>query len=417
MWMIGGLISSAADLPTRGISDRFNIDGCMIRGHMNDVWVFNPKGWSREAILGDAASKYSHFSTSQVLPVISGYEDRSLDSIERDNIQQDWSDFRLYDQSEPSIQQALDEGWECTGVQGKWCRKPFLNRYTKGAESQVMCFEYIESETEDRSSSSSSQSGQMPRRPRSCHIDETKNQDNNCICYIIQAAGQQGPKQTADGAGFRPEIDYLEVRRADGTYGSDRAFYRDSVKEHCKNAQATYPNVDQPIDHDAESAVQDPTECTSQCGGSGQVECNREWKKINLRRRWHEAGRIEHGRMGSLSGVLKGELLLWGGECYGGTEVKDFWPDGSLRPRGAAGADGQRPRPCRMKIMKDGTRRAGDFFEVFSFIRMNRAGYLFGEKRQVDLIGFKSTSTHDQSASFDESAVSQAWNAMNTFNN
>ena len=73
-----------------------------------------------------------------------------------------------------------------------------------------MCFEY-ESGTEDRAYSNPSESGNIQRRPRVCSHDETKNDDNNCICYIIQAAGQSGPKQTPDGAGFRPEIDYLEV--------------------------------------------------------------------------------------------------------------------------------------------------------------------------------------------------------------
>ena len=73
-----------------------------------------------------------------------------------------------------------------------------------------MCFEY-ESGTEDRAYSNPTESGNIQRRPRVCSHDETKNDDNNCICYIIQAAGQSGPKQTPDGAGFRPEIDYLEV--------------------------------------------------------------------------------------------------------------------------------------------------------------------------------------------------------------
>ena len=122
----------------------------------------------------------------------------------------------------------------------------------------------------------------------------------------MKASGQSGPKQTKDGAGFRPEIDYLEVRRADGTFGSDRAFYRDQLAEHCPNAETTYPTVDAPIEHDNESAVSDATQCTDQCGQkSSQPECNRLWAKRNLRRRWHEAGRIKHGRMGSLSGVLK----------------------------------------------------------------------------------------------------------------
>ena len=141
-----------------------------------------------------------------------------------------------------------------------------------------MCFEY-ESGTEDRAYSNPSESGNIQRRPRVCSHDETKNDDNNCICYIIQAAGQSGPKQTPDGAGFRPEIDYLEVRRADGTFWSDRAFYDDFVEEYCPEATATYPNVDDPIVHDDESAVTDGTKCTSECGGQGQPACNRKWSK------------------------------------------------------------------------------------------------------------------------------------------
>ena len=40
---------------------------------------------------------------------------------------------------------------------------------------------------------------------------------------------------------------------------------------------------------------------------------------------------------------------------------------------------------------------------------MNRAGFLFGERRQVDLVGFL-----PGSASHDESAVSQAFSVFNT---
>ena len=281
MWMIGGLISSAADLPTRAISDRYNIDGCMYRGHMNDVWVFNPKGWSRDQILGDAKDlpKYNGLSDSDILPTISGYE-FSRGDVESDSIEQSFDNFRLYDEAPNglTVERALEEGWECTGIDGNWCRKPFLNRYTKGAESQVMCFEYEEGE-EDRSTSSSTSSkgSSIPKRPRFCPIDETNNPDNNCICYIIQASGQQGPKQTPDGAGFRPEIDYLEVRRADGTYGSQRGnVYEDEVHEYCPDAQDPFPNVDDILpninqSNDPESAVNDPTQCTSQCGGQGNI--------------------------------------------------------------------------------------------------------------------------------------------------
>ena len=96
---------------------------------MNDVWVFNPKGWTRDQILGDSASKYSGMTDDQVLPTISGYE-FSQDTKELPDKKQTFAKFRLYDEATdgPTIQQALEEGWECTGIDGKWCRKPFLNR-------------------------------------------------------------------------------------------------------------------------------------------------------------------------------------------------------------------------------------------------------------------------------------------------
>ena len=204
----------------------------------------------------------------------------------------------------------------------------------------------------------------------------------------------------------RQWLNYVQVRRADGTYGSDREFYQEVVEEYCPEATATYPTVDKPIVHDDESAVSDGTKCTTECGGEDQPACNRKWSKKNLRRRWHEAGRIKNGRMGSLSGVLKGELMLWGGECYGGTTVKNFGPDGN--ERSVARVD--RPRPCRMQMLKNGSRQSGDYIEAFSFIRMNKAGYLFGEPRVVDLVGY-----HAGQVSHDESAVSQAYSAMNAF--
>ena len=292
----------------------------------------------------------------------------------------------------------------------KPCRflKKVLNgeRHTKGAESQVMCFEYQDGfESRSLSSPTADENDMIPKRPRSCTIEETANDDNDCICYIIQASGQSGPKQTLDGAGFRPEIDYIEIRRADGTYGSERSKYAAEIKEFCPDAETTFPTVDEPITIDDESPVKDPTQCTKQCGGAGEPACNRVWKKTNLRRRWHEAGRIKNGRMGSLSGVLKGELLLWGGECYGDSTVRDFGPDGFVR----AVSNVMKPRPCRMTIDKSGKRRSGDYIEAFSFVRMNKAGFIFGERRQIDLVGFPTGS-----ASHDESATSQAFSVFNT---
>ena len=54
----------------------------------------------------------------------------NLDTKELSDKKQTFTSFRLYDEASdgPNIQQALEEGWECTGIDGKWCRKPFLNR-------------------------------------------------------------------------------------------------------------------------------------------------------------------------------------------------------------------------------------------------------------------------------------------------
>ena len=124
--MIGGLLEPAADLPYRARSDMFNIEGCTKRAHLNDVWVFNPKGWSRDQILGDAANlpKYSGKTAEEILPTIRGYP-HSTDVVEVENLPQNFENFRLYGDL---IDQAIEEGWECTGIDGKWCRKPFLNR-------------------------------------------------------------------------------------------------------------------------------------------------------------------------------------------------------------------------------------------------------------------------------------------------
>lgn len=102
---------------------------------------------------------------------------------------QDWDDFRLSDipggKYNITIDSAIDEGWECTGVSGKWCRKPFLPRPTKGTETVIMCFEYDDN-VEQRNGE------EHQRRPRFCSVEETANSDNNCICYIVNVAGQSG---------------------------------------------------------------------------------------------------------------------------------------------------------------------------------------------------------------------------------
>ena len=169
-----------------------------------------------------------------------------------------------------------------------------------------MCFEPA-SGTEDLGYVRFGDNRSIPRRPRFCNIDETDGtKDEKCICYIMNVSGQSGKKQAPNGSGFRPEIDYIEIPRADGKYGSDFATYANEVEEFCPNAEPSYPGVDPDFVESDEAAVGDYVECTTDCGGKNQPKCNRKWKKINLRRKWHEAGRIKHPRMGFLAGVLKG---------------------------------------------------------------------------------------------------------------
>ena len=125
-------------------------------------------------------------------------------------------------------------------------------------------------------------------------------------------SGQSGYKNQPNQSAFRTEVDYLEIRRADGTFGTDKEFYTSEVRETCPNAQKVY-NEDPNIIYHNESAVKDFTQCQPCVGDS----CNRVWKKKNLRGKWHEAGRIRYPRLGAISATLKGEAILFGGECGG----------------------------------------------------------------------------------------------------
>ena len=64
-----------------------------------------------------------------------------------------------------------------------------------------------------------------------------------------------------------------------------------------------------------------------------------------------------------------------------------------------------------MKKAPDGSVQTinDDYIEVFSFIRMNQAGFLFGERRFVELDGY-----YAGRAGHGEAAVSQAYSSMNT---
>ena len=413
LWIIGGLVAPSADLEGRALNLKYNIEGCTKHAHMNDVWVYNPRGWSFNDIMGsDSAliSKYQALSAGDILPKRMGYpEGNTAVANKAQALDQSFDDFRLSDTAggdfDLTIDTAIDEGWACTGVQGKWCRKPFLPRETKGAESVIMCFE----PSTGRENYGYVQFGKdkdIPRRPRACMIDETDGRSNDkCICYIVNVSGQSGKKQAADGSGFRPEMDYIEIPRADGKYGSDHPYYSEYVTEYCPNAEETFPGVDAPIEHGDESAVGDYTECTEDCGAPGQPECNRKWKKVNLRRKWHEAGKIKHPRMGFLAGTLKGEVVIWGGECYGPDKMRHWNLDGTLRATRLQ----YQPRSCGIEIDGGGNANNDDYIEVFSIIRMNKAGYLFGERRYVELDGYL-----PGRAGHGEAAVSQAYSLFNT---
>ena len=309
MWMIGGLIAPSADLSGRLLNRKYNVEGCTKQAHLNDVWVLNPRGWSRQTVLGEAASDYDGQSDEAILPTRRGY---SIHSNVEDDQNQTFADFRLSDEPGPNgitIDKAIEDGWECTGVQGKWCRKPFLPRNTKGAESVIMCFEPADGQ-ESVNTFRQGDNRQINRRPRPCTVDETNDPNNDCICYIVNVSGQSGLKQSPGGSGFRPEIDYLEIRRADGTYGSEKARYADVVEEFCPDAVEPYPGNDPEFVSGDEAATSDYLECTTECGGRNQPACNRRWSKRNLRRQWHEAGRIKHPRMGFLAGTVSFSLLI-----------------------------------------------------------------------------------------------------------
>lgn len=412
LWMLGGLLQPAADIPNRDFYERYgDVEGCSIASQFRDVWVFNPRGWNRSVVLGDAAEHYNEVTPdSAILPKRYAYE--ILKDVEQ-RMDQSFSDFRLSDTPGPNgltIESAIDLGWECTGVQGNWCRKPSLPRHVKGPETVILCFEYVEGfetyQEEIIGPTGNIEWGptqQVPKRPRACTMSETANPTSNCICYLVNISGQSGYKNQPNRTAFRTEVDYLEVRRADGTFGSDRPFYSEVTDEWCSNANKVY-ETDPDIVVTDESTVDNFSECRK-CNGS---ECNRHWKKRNLRRKWHEAGRIRYPRVGFMAATLKGEALLWGGECGGieeGVKPTNLQFDGGCRSCFAT-------HNCRMQIYNTPTgpvSKNGDYMEKFVIFRMNRSGYLFGARRHVELDGY-----FPGGVSHDESAVSQHFSKLNT---
>ena len=178
LWIIGGLMAASSDLPNRDLNKRYNIEGCTKHGHLRDVWVFNPNGWSRSEILGEAAAKYSGLESREILPQKIGYPfGQDMKSRISTTLDQDFEEFHLSDTAGGNFSlttdTAIEEGWQCTGVQGKWCRKPYLPRETKGAEAFVMCFE-PGTGSEKLSYTRRYATKTIPRRPRVCSVEETK---------------------------------------------------------------------------------------------------------------------------------------------------------------------------------------------------------------------------------------------------
>ena len=304
--MIGGLLQPAADIPGRTFYERYgNIEGCSIASQFSDVWVFNPRGWNRTDVLGKSAAKYENLNDSEILPTRIGFKTGPGPYAFEEDQPQNFGDFRLSDTPggnfHLTINTAWEEGWACSGVQGKWCRKPYLPRPLKGPETVILCFEYSHGteifEPEFFNEKNERKTGpgfEIPKRPRACTMDETANDDNNCICYLINISGQSGYKNQEGGSAFRPEVLYLEIRRADGTYGSDRSFYKNSISENCPSSSKVYSQDADLLESDKEGPVSD----FNQCKPCESALCNRVWEKKNLRNRWHEAGRIRYPRMG-----------------------------------------------------------------------------------------------------------------------
>ena len=414
--MIGGLLQPAADIPGRDFYQRYgNVESCSMTSMFRDVWVFNPRGWTRKQILGDALQDYpDSLSDEEILPKRLGFDVTSKTAKREEERDQSFADFRLSDTpgglNGLTIDSALEKGWECTGIQGNWCRKPFLPRHTKGPETVILCFEYVggtETYSEEIYDSSANivwgEPKTIPRRPRACTMEETEDSESNCICYLVNMSGQSGYKNQPGGTAFRPEVDYLEIRRADGTFGSDRPMYSDVTHEKCPDAQKTY-EIDPDIVHNGESAVSDFTECTS-CTGP---DCNRHWKKRNLRKKSHEAGKIRYARHGFLS-TLRGEAIIFGGEC--GLHPSESADGGAHCFNGQCYAT----HGCRMENLKtpNGLVTTNiDYMEKFVVFRMNKSGYLFGARRHVKVDGYYRT--WGGRINHDESATSQHYSPLNT---
>ena len=123
---MGGLVLPQADIPGHNKNTWWNVTDCAKHGHVRETWVFNPRGFSFEDVLGNDKKlirKYKNLDEKNVLPKIWGYpEGNDFNSRVEQKIPQTFKHFQLSDipggDFGLTIESALDEGWACIAVQG-----------------------------------------------------------------------------------------------------------------------------------------------------------------------------------------------------------------------------------------------------------------------------------------------------------
>ena len=126
LWMMGGLVLPQADIPGHNKNTWWNVTDCAKHGHVRETWVFNPRGFSFEDVLGNDKKlirKYKNLDEKNVLPKIWGYpEGNDFNSRVEQKIPQTFKHFQLSDipggDFGLTIDSALDEGWACIAIQG-----------------------------------------------------------------------------------------------------------------------------------------------------------------------------------------------------------------------------------------------------------------------------------------------------------
>ena len=92
---------SQADIPGHNNNAWWNVPGCAHQGHVREVWVFNPRGFSFEDILANDKKlirKYRGKDEKTVLPKIWGYPKTwETSGLKEQLIPQSFKHFQLSD--------------------------------------------------------------------------------------------------------------------------------------------------------------------------------------------------------------------------------------------------------------------------------------------------------------------------------